>query len=68
MQIVYEDDVVIAFKDISPQAPTHILVIPKQRNRMTQLRYATADNKEQLGHMLTSIAQMANDLKLDGYR
>ncbi|KAG4202305.1 hypothetical protein ERO13_A05G330100v2 [Gossypium hirsutum] len=35
--IEYEDDKVLAFKDISPQAPVHVLVIPKFRDRLTQL-------------------------------
>ena len=47
---VFEDDLVLAFRDISPQAPTHILVIPKHRDGLTQLSKARADQKEILGH------------------
>lgn len=35
--IVYEDDKVLAFRDINPQAPVHVLVIPKARDGLTQL-------------------------------
>jgi histidine triad (HIT) family protein len=49
---VFEDDVALAFRDISPQAPTHILVIPKNRDGLTQLSKARPDQKEVLGHLL----------------
>ena len=42
--IVYEDDLSLAFRDVSPQAPTHILVIPKKR--ITMLEKAEDDQKE----------------------
>ena len=48
--IVYEDDLCLAFRDINPQAPTHILVIPKKTITMMS---ATSDaDKELLGHLL----------------
>ncbi len=54
---VYEDDVCIAFNDLSPQAPTHILVIP--REHVDSLDKAGAEQKEILGHLLLSSAEIA---------
>ena len=49
---------VLVFRDINPQAPTHLLVIPKKREGLTQLRYAEADHASLLGHMLSTIAKV----------
>jgi len=49
---VYEDDRALAFRDIQPQAPVHILVIPKNRDGLTQLSKAREDQKELLGHLM----------------
>jgi len=56
---VYEDDVCVAFNDLSPQAPTHILVIP--RVHVESLDEATTDQKELLGHLLLSSAEIARE-------
>eukprot|EP00243_Klebsormidium_subtile_P004519 TRINITY_DN18538_c0_g1_i1.p1 TRINITY_DN18538_c0_g1~~TRINITY_DN18538_c0_g1_i1.p1 ORF type:complete len:222 (+),score=37.08 TRINITY_DN18538_c0_g1_i1:58-723(+) len=67
--IVYEDDLVLAFRDINPQAPTHIILVPKQRNGLTQLSKATEANKEVLGHLLLKAGEIAKAEKLDeGFR
>nr|KJB06218.1 hypothetical protein B456_001G180100 [Gossypium raimondii] len=50
--IVYEDDKVLAFKDISPQAPVHVLVIPKFRDGLTRLGKAEQRHGEILGQLL----------------
>lgn len=50
--VVYEDDLVYAFRDISPVAPTHVLLIPKRRDGLTQLQKASAEHRHILGHML----------------
>ncbi|KAJ4748288.1 Histidine triad nucleotide-binding protein [Rhynchospora pubera] len=50
--IVYEDDNVLAFRDINPQAPVHILIIPKLRDGLTQLSKAEARHCEILGQLL----------------
>lgn len=65
---VYEDDVCIAFNDISPQAPTHILVIP--REHFDSLDTAAKDHKETLGHLLLTAAEIAREKGFaeDGYR
>lgn len=67
-QIVYEDDLVLAFKDLHPVAPQHILIIPKKT--IPSLREAQAEDKELLGHMLLVVSQIARDLCIDqnGYR
>lgn len=56
------------FRDINPVAPTHVLIIPKRRDGLTQLRHATADHAGVLGHMLEVAASIAIQEKLEGYR
>jgi histidine triad (HIT) family protein len=66
--IVFEDDLCLAFTDINPQAPTHILVIPKKP--IPKLSDATSDDKALLGHLLLTVKQIADQVGLseDGYR
>ncbi|OMJ75780.1 hypothetical protein SteCoe_25005 [Stentor coeruleus] len=67
--IVYEDDLVLAFRDISPQAPTHIVLIPKIRNGLINISAAEERHKEILGHLLIKAAEIAKKEKLDdGWR
>ncbi|CAM9789201.1 unnamed protein product, partial [Ectocarpus sp. 13 AM-2016] len=66
--VVFEDDSVLAFRDIAPVAPTHVLIIPKVRNGLTQLRHATADHAGVLGHMLEVAAKIAKEEELEGFR
>ena len=54
---IHDDDLCIAFRDVNPQAPVHFLVIPKNRDGLTQLSKARDDQKELLGHMMY-VAQM----------
>ena len=65
---VYEDDVCVAFNDISPQAPTHLLVIP--REHFASLDEAESKHKEVLGHLLLTAAEIArnNGFAKKGYR
>jgi histidine triad (HIT) family protein len=65
---VYEDDICIAFNDITPQAPAHILIIP--REHVDSLDTATAGHKETLGHLLLTAGQIARDKGFaeNGYR
>ncbi len=66
-EIVYEDDRCLAFKDINPQAPVHILLIPKQP--IPSLADATAEDRDLLGHLLLSAQQVAQQVGLsEGYR
>ena len=54
---VYEDDLVLSFRDIQPKAKIHVLVIPKKR--IVDLREASAEDKEVLGHLMTKIPEIA---------
>ena len=47
--IVYEDDICLAFRDVQPQAPVHILVVPKLRDGLTRLSNAEERHKDILG-------------------
>lgn len=64
--IVYEDDMAIAFRDIGPQAPTHILVVPKKPIPM--LAQADDDDTELLGHLLQTARRVAQQEGLVGFR
>jgi histidine triad (HIT) family protein len=66
--IVYEDDLVIAFRDIAPQAPVHILIVPKKP--IPTLNDATDDDRELLGHILLVAKRIAaaEQLSERGYR
>lgn len=65
---VYEDAHCIAFNDISPQAPTHVLIIP--RVHFASLDKAETNHKETLGHLLLTAAEIARERGFaeDGYR
>jgi len=66
-QIVFEDDLVLAFRDINPQAPTHVLIVPKQP--IPRIAEATPDDQKLLGHLLLKAAEVAKQLNLpNGYR
>lgn len=65
--IIHEDDLCIAFRDVNPQAPTHILVIPRKEIR--SLADLTDDDQALVGHLMLTAAQLAKQLELaDGYR
>ncbi|MEZ0343704.1 MAG: histidine triad nucleotide-binding protein [Caldimicrobium sp.] len=59
-KIVYEDEKVLAFHDINPQAPFHILVIPKKH--LSTLLELTEEDKELIGHIYLVINKIAKDL------
>jgi len=61
--IIYEDDISIVIKDISPQAPTHLLIIPKKV--IPKLSDATAEDKNILGHLMLIAGKIADDLGLE---
>jgi Diadenosine tetraphosphate (Ap4A) hydrolase and other HIT family hydrolases len=68
-KIAYEDDLCLAFHDINPQAPVHLLLIPKNRDGLSQLSKAEDKHKELLGHMMVTVAKIAKQEGLeDGYR
>ena len=66
--IIYEDDRVIAFSDIDPQAPQHKLIIPRQH--INTLNDLTTEHNELIGYMTSVARKLAIDLGIDdtGYR
>jgi len=64
---LYEDDLTLAFPDIKPQAPTHILIIPKRH--IPSLAHTTPADASLLGNLLTTAAEVARLQNLaNGYR
>ena len=65
--IVYEDELCLAFRDINPQAPVHILIIPKKP--LAKLNDAVAEDQTLLGHMLLAANRVADEEGIgDAYR
>jgi histidine triad (HIT) family protein len=65
--IVYEDDLVLAIRDINPQAPTHVIIFPKKA--VPRIAEATSKDHPLLGHLLLKAAEVAMKLDLkNGYR
>ena len=66
--IVYEDDFVIAFRDITPKAPTHVLIVPKKP--IPNIAAAKPEDEKALGHLLLKAAEVADKLGLgqSGFR
>ena len=66
--IVYEDDDVLAFRDIAPQAPEHVLVIPRKPIR--SVAHADEADRELMGRVMLAAAHVARELGLEesGYR
>ena len=67
-EIVYEDELCLAFNDIQPQAPVHILVIPKRP--IVNIASVGPTDEHILGHLLVVCGQLARELNIDesGYR
>lgn len=63
---VYEDDNVCAFRDIAPQAPTHILVIPKKP--LTKIADMGEEDVTLIGKLMLAATQIAREQGLDDYR
>ena len=66
--IVYEDDLVLAIRDINPQAPVHVLIFPKRL--VPRIAEAATADQPLLGHLLLKAAEVADQvgLKKGGYR
>ncbi len=66
--IVYEDDIALAFHDVQPQAPFHVLVIPKKP--IVNIATATQEDKTILGHLMLVCAEIAKmeGIAEQGYR
>lgn len=66
-RIVYEDDLCLAFHDVHPQAPTHILVIPKKE--IPSAADLTDDDQALVGHLMLTVTKIATQVGLEnGYR
>lgn len=68
--IIYEDDLCMAFRDISPQGPKHFLVIPKDKDGLNRLSSAEERHKTILGHLMYTAQFVAKQegLGTDGFR
>jgi len=64
--IIYEDELAIAFRDINPQAPVHVLVVPKKP--IPKLAEAIPEDHRVLGHLLMTVKRVADQLELTDYR
>jgi histidine triad (HIT) family protein len=65
--IVYEDDLCLAFRDVNPQAPTHVLVIPKKE--ISRLVDAVPEDQALLGHLMLAANKVARELGVaEAYR
>jgi histidine triad (HIT) family protein len=66
--IIFEDAEVLAFRDVNPKAPTHVLIVPKKS--ISRLSEAGPDDEKLLGHLLLQAAEVARQLGLEktGYR
>ncbi len=67
-KIVFEDDSAVAIEDVNPQAPVHLLVLP--RKHLASLREAGPEDEPVLGHLFTIAARLARERQLEakGYR
>ncbi len=68
--IVYEDELCLAFKDINPVAPFHVILIPKKKDGMDRLVNAQEKNEKILGHLMVKVGEIvrSNGLAESGYR
>lgn len=64
--IIHEDDLSIAFNDISPQAPIHILIIPKKS--IAKISDINEEDKDLLGHLLLVAKKVTSDIGITDYR
>eukprot|EP01025_Chloroclados_australasicus_P031488 TRINITY_DN3180_c1_g1_i2.p2 TRINITY_DN3180_c1_g1~~TRINITY_DN3180_c1_g1_i2.p2 ORF type:complete len:218 (-),score=-3.72 TRINITY_DN3180_c1_g1_i2:407-964(-) len=68
--IIYQDELCLAFRDINPQAPVHFLVIPKKKDGLTRLIRADESHEKLLGHMIyvSSLVAKQEGIGDSGYR
>ena len=64
--VVYEDETCLAFRDVNPQAPVHVLVIPRQE--IPSLAVASDEDSLLLGHLISVARRLATQMGLTGYR
>jgi len=63
-KIIYEDKTVVAFEDTNPQAPVHLLVVP--RKHLPSLKESALEDEPLLGHLFAIAAQLARERQLEG--
>ena len=61
--IVYEDELCLAFRDVNPQAPVHVLLVPKKP--LDRLASAQPEDQALMGHLLLKAGEIARSLKVD---
>lgn len=66
-KIVYEDDLCLAFEDINPQAPVHVLLIPKSTH-LDRLSASQSSDSNLLGHLMFKAQEIAKKLHLTDFR
>ena len=67
--IIYEDEEILCFRDLSPQAPVHVLIIPKEHIASLDDVERSVSHKELMGHLMTKVPEIAKKLGLEkGYR
>lgn len=64
--IVYEDDNVIAFKDVHPKAPIHLLILPKKH--IPTIDHLKKEDRELMGELMLVVQKIAKKKKLKGYK
>lgn len=66
--VVYEDDLCLCFRDIAPQAPTHLLLIPKKP--IPRVALATGEDKDLMGHLMLTVGEIARQegIAEEGFR
>lgn len=65
--VVYEDDKILCFHDLEPQAPVHVLIIPKKH--IASMDDVQAEDQELMGHIMVKVKEIAGILELEnGYR
>lgn len=67
-EIIHEDHLCIAFKDINPVAPTHFLIVPKKH--IESMAHVEDEDQEVLGHMMVKASELTRKLRIadEGYR
>lgn len=65
-EIEYEDEICVAFKDIHPKAPTHLLIVP--RKEIASIADLQEEDAEIVKHLIYTAKKIAEEKKLDGYR
>src|SRR3989344_744405 len=65
-RIVYEDEKIIAFKDIEPKAPLHLLIIPKKH--ILSVYHIELEDKELMGELILAAQKIAREKNLAGYK